>query len=131
MKFDRSKMIEALGRVILRMHYPLEVMLVCVRWYAAYPLSFRHIEEMMIERGVFVDHSTVHRWALKILPVLALVFRRRKRPVGGSWRMDESVSRTQARACGAVLKMGVGLPKPACRSRLQTARCCCVQKAWW
>ena len=37
MKFDRSKMIEALNRVILRMHYPLEVMLVYVCWYAAYP----------------------------------------------------------------------------------------------
>jgi putative transposase len=96
MKFDRSKMIEALGRVIPRMHYPLEVMLVCVRWYAAYPLSFLHIEEMMIERGVFVDPSTVHRWALKILPVLALVFRRRKRPVGGSWRMDK----TYVKVCG-------------------------------
>jgi len=59
------------------------------------------------------------------------VLRRRKLPVGPSWRVDESVSRTQARACDAVLKMGVGLPKPACRSRLQTARCCCVQKAWW
>ncbi len=43
------------------MHYPLEVMLVCVRWYAAYSLSFRQIEEMMAERGVFVDHSTPHR----------------------------------------------------------------------
>ena len=41
------------------------------------------------------------------------------------------VSRTQARACDAVSKMGEGLPKSACRSRLQTARCCCVQKAWW
>ena len=41
------------------------------------------------------------------------------------------VSRTQARACDAVSKMGVGLPKPACRGRLQTARCCCVQKTWW
>ncbi len=71
MKFDRSKMIEALGRVILRMHYPLEVMLVCVRWYAAYPLSFRHIEEMMIERGVFVDHFTVHRWAYMDAPGLS------------------------------------------------------------
>ena len=39
MKFDRTKMIEALRRVVQRMHYPLEVMLVCVRWYAAYPLS--------------------------------------------------------------------------------------------
>jgi len=45
---------------------------------------------MMAERGVFVDHATVHRWSIKILPVLAAVFRRRKRPVGLSWRMDET-----------------------------------------
>jgi transposase-like protein len=83
-------MIGALRKVIKRMHYPLEVMLVCVRWYAAYPLSLRHIEEMMAERGVSVDHATVHRWAIKILPVLASVFRRHKRPVGASWRMDET-----------------------------------------
>jgi hypothetical protein len=57
-----------LRKVIERLHYPLEVMLVCVRWYAAYPLSLRNLEEMMAERGVIVDHATVHRWALKILP---------------------------------------------------------------
>ena len=90
MNFDRTKMLEALSRVVQRMHYPLEVMLVCVRWYAAYPLSFRNIEEMMAERGVFVDHSTLHRWSIKMLPVLAVVFRRRKGPVGQSWRMDET-----------------------------------------
>ena len=90
MNFDRTKMIEALPRVIHRMHYPLEVMLVCVRWYPAYPLSFRNIEEMMTERGVFVDHSTLHRWSMKMLPVLAMAFRRRKLPVGNSWRMDET-----------------------------------------
>ena len=83
-------MTSELRKVLKRLHYPLEVMLVCARWYAAYPLSLRHIEEMMHERGVFVDHLTVHRWALKILPVLALVFRRRKRPVGTSWRLDET-----------------------------------------
>jgi putative transposase len=83
-------MIESLRKVIKRMHYPLEVMLVCVRWYAAYPLSLRHIEEMMAERGVLVDHATVHRWSIKILPILAAVFRRRKRPAGLSWRMDET-----------------------------------------
>ena len=59
-------------------------MLVCVRWYAAYPLSLRHLEEMMAERGVLVDHATVHRWALKMLPVLSKVFRRRKHQVGRS-----------------------------------------------
>jgi putative transposase len=82
-------MIEALRKVIKRMHYPLEVMLTCVRWYAAYPLSLRHIEEMMAERGVFVGHATIHRWALKIMPALVRVFRDRKRSVGRSWRMDE------------------------------------------
>jgi putative transposase len=82
------EMIGELRKVLKRPHYPLEVMLVCARWYAAYPLSFRHLEEMMRERGVFVDHSTVHRWPLKILPILALIFRSRKRSVGSSWRMD-------------------------------------------
>jgi putative transposase len=85
-----------LRKVLKRLHYPLDVVLLCVRWYAAYPLSLRNLEEMMAERGVIVDHATVHRWALKILPVLAAVFRRRKRPVGSSWRVDESVSRAQA-----------------------------------
>jgi transposase-like protein len=79
--------------VLKRLHYPRDVMLLCVRWYAAYPLSVLNLEEMMAERGVEVDHSTVHRWALKILSVLAKVLRRRKRPVGRSWRMDETYIR--------------------------------------
>ncbi|CAE6820370.1 hypothetical protein R69746_06027 [Paraburkholderia aspalathi] len=127
----KQKLNPAVAKVLKRLHYPLDVILLCVRWYVAYPLSLRHLEQMMAERGISVDHSTVHRWALKLLPVLEKAFRRCKRAVGRSWRMDESVSRTQAKACGAVLKMGVGLPKSACRGRLQTARCCCVQKAWW
>jgi putative transposase len=90
MSFDRTKTLEALRRVVQRLHYPLEVMLVGVRWYAAYPLRFRNIEEMMAERGVFVDHSALHRWSIKMLPVLATVFRRRKHPVGRSWRMDKT-----------------------------------------
>ena len=73
-------MIQELRKVIRRLHYLLEVMLVWVGWYAAYPLSLRHIEEMTAERGVSVDHATVHRWSIKILLVLATVFRRRKRP---------------------------------------------------
>jgi putative transposase len=120
----------AVAKVLKRLHYPLDVMLTCVRWYVAYPLSLRHLEEMMAERGISVDHSTVHRWALKLLPVLEKAFRGCKQAVGRSWRMDESVSRTQAKACGAVLKMGVGLPKSACRSRYQTAQCGCIQKMW-
>ena len=88
--FRKSSINSAVRKVLIRFHYPLEVMLRCVRWYVAYPLCLRHIEEMMQERGVFVGHSTVHRWAARMLPVLVAVFRRRKRPVGRSWRMDES-----------------------------------------
>ena len=80
--FPKSLIHSALNKVLQRLHYPLEVMLTCVRWYVAYPLSLRHIEELMHQRGVFVNHSTVHRWAIKMLPVLAAVFRRCKRPVG-------------------------------------------------
>jgi putative transposase len=85
----------AVARVLKRLHYPLDVILTCVRWYVAYPLSLRHLEEMMAERGVSVDHSTVHRWAIKLLPVLEKAFRHRKRPVGKSWRMDETYIRVK------------------------------------
>src|ERR1700761_7440348 len=85
----------AVAKVLKRLHYPLGGMLVCVRWYVAYPLSLRNLEEMMAERGISVDHSTVHRWALKLLPVLEKAFRRRKLPVGKSWRMDETYIRVK------------------------------------
>jgi putative transposase len=80
----------ALARVFKRLHYPLDVMLMCVRWYVAYGLSLRNLEEMMAERGIDVEHSTVHRWAIRLLPILEKAFRRRKRPVGKSWRVDET-----------------------------------------
>ncbi|MDO8767628.1 MAG: IS6 family transposase [Burkholderiaceae bacterium] len=70
--------------------FPIDVILVCIRWYAAYPLSYRHLEEMMEERGVFVDHSSINRWAIRFLPLLEKVFRKHKRAVGGCWRMDET-----------------------------------------
>jgi putative transposase len=68
---------------IKRMRFPIDVILVCIRWYAAYPLSYRHLEEMMEERGVCVDHSSINRWAIRFLPFLEKVFRRHStRPCG-------------------------------------------------
>ena len=61
-----------------------------VRWYVAYPLSTRHVEELMEERGVEVDHSTINRWVIKYSPLLEEAFHRRKRQVWLSWRMDET-----------------------------------------
>ena len=68
----------------------MDVILVCIRWYAAYPLSYQHLEEMMQERGVAVDHSSINRWAIRFLPVLEKALRKHKRAVGTSWRMDET-----------------------------------------
>ena len=67
-----------------------EIILWGVRWYVAYPISYRQLEEMMGERGVAVDHSTLNRWVIKFAPEFEKAFRRRQRPVGRSWRVDET-----------------------------------------
>jgi hypothetical protein len=74
-------------------HFEQDIILWGVRWYVAYPISYRKLEEMMEERGVEVDHATLNRWVLKYIPVLEQAFRLRKRPVGTSWRMDETYVR--------------------------------------
>ena len=70
-----------------------EIILWGVRWYVAYPISYRQLEEMMQERGVNVDHATLNRWGIKYAPELEKQFRRRQQPVGKSWRMDETYVR--------------------------------------
>src|SRR4029434_5766227 len=76
-------------------HFPKEVILMGIRWYVAYPLSTRHVEELMAERGVDVDHSTINRWTIKYSPLLEEAFHRRKCPVWVSWRMDETYIKVQ------------------------------------
>ena len=73
-----------------RLHYPIDVIAQCVRWYLAYSLSLRELEEIMAECGIIVDHSTLHRWVIRPVPLLDKVFRRNKRVVGRRWRMDET-----------------------------------------
>ena len=76
-------------------HFPPEVILMGIRWSVAYPLSTRHVEERMEERGVDVDHSPINRWVIKSSPLLAEAFHRRKRHVWVSWRMDETYSKVK------------------------------------
>jgi len=74
-------------------HFPQEIILMGVRWYLAYPLSYRHVEELMEERGVLFDHATIQRWVVKYSPQLEEAFHQRKCPVRVSWRMDETYIR--------------------------------------
>ena len=72
------------------------MILMLVRWYVAYALSYRDIEELAAERGLQVDHSTINRWVVYYSPQLEESFRKRgKRPVGISWRMDETYIKKQ------------------------------------
>jgi putative transposase len=71
-------------------HFEKEIILWGVRWYVASPISYRQLEEMMQERGVSVDHATLNRWVIKYAPEVEKQFRRHQRPVGRSWRLDET-----------------------------------------
>ena len=71
-------------------HYPKFIILQCVRWYVSYALSYRNIEEMMLERGFEIDHATLNRWVLHFAPLLEQKSRHYKRAVHRSWRMDET-----------------------------------------
>jgi putative transposase len=71
-------------------HTEKDVILQSVRWYLAFPLSYRDLEEIMKERGYPVDHSTLNRWVIHYAAKLEKAFHQRKKPVGTRWRMDET-----------------------------------------
>jgi putative transposase len=71
-------------------HFPKDIILIAVRWYVAYPLSYRNIEELMAERNVKVDHSSIQKWVVHYSPKLEASFRKQKKTTGSSWRMDET-----------------------------------------
>jgi putative transposase len=89
-----SQLIE-IDRLFTGHHFDRDVIILCVRWYLRYKLSLRDLVEIMAERGFEVDHSTVHRWALKLLRVLEKAFRPRKRSVGKSWRVGATYIRVK------------------------------------
>ena len=72
-------------------HFEKGLVLLAVRRSVAYALSYRDIEELMAERGINVDHSTINRWVIKYAPLLEKEFsKRHKKRVNSSWRMDET-----------------------------------------
>lgn len=63
-------------------HHHQDIILQCVRWYVAYSLSCRDLEELMQERGHTVDHSTIQRWVVFYAPRIEKVFRQKKKQTG-------------------------------------------------
>ena len=69
-------------------HYKSDIILLCVRWYLRHPLSYRDLEEMMAERGLSLDHTTIYRWVLKYTPELDKRCRPYLIQTNDSWRVD-------------------------------------------
>ena len=70
--------------------FPPDVIVVAVRWYLRFGLSYRDVEELLIERGVEVDHVTVYRWVQRFAPLLAEAARPCRHRVGDRWQVDET-----------------------------------------
>jgi hypothetical protein len=65
-------------------HFQADIMLLCVRWYVRYALSCRDLEEMMLERGLSVDHTTIYRWVQRYVPELEKRIRPHLKPCNDS-----------------------------------------------
>ena len=79
--------------IFKRRRFPVEIILLCVRWYCKYGISYRDLAEMMQERGVEVDPSTIFRWVQRYAPELEKRVRRYQGHRPGSWRVDETYVR--------------------------------------
>ena len=74
-------------------HFHDQIILLCVRWYLGYCPTLRDLEELMAERGLRLDHSTIGRWVLRYAPELHKKVRREVRLPNRSWRVDETYIR--------------------------------------
>jgi putative transposase len=70
--------------------FPKEIILQAVYFKLRFSLSYRDVEELLSIRGVTVDHATIQRWVYKFTPLIEKTFRKRKKAVGNSWRLDET-----------------------------------------
>ena len=67
-----------------------DVIILCVRWYLKYNLSYRDLHQMMLERGIEVSHTTIYRWVIEYTPILELQIRKHLKMTNDSWRLDET-----------------------------------------
>jgi transposase-like protein len=74
-------------------HFEDEIIILCVRWYLRYSLSYRDLEEMMAERGLSLEHAAIWRWVQRYAPIMNQRIRRELRRRNGSWRVDETYIR--------------------------------------
>ena len=80
-------------------HFGSQIILLCVRWYLKYPLSYRNLVEMMAERGLTISHTTILRWVLQYSPIINRRIRKHLKPTNDSWRVDETYIKISGKWC--------------------------------
>jgi transposase-like protein len=90
MRTRRPRPAPAMRSAFAGFRFPSDVIVVAVRWYLRFGLSYREVEELLAERGVEVDHVTVYRWVQRFTPLLAEAARPCRHAVGGRWFVDET-----------------------------------------
>jgi len=80
-------------------HFESEIILLCVRWYLKYPLSYRNLVEIMAERGLSVSHTTIMRWVQQYSSIINRRVRKYLHPTNDSWRVDETYIRIKGKWC--------------------------------
>src|SRR5437762_14339212 len=76
--------------IYAKRQFDTEIIVLCVRWYITYRLSYRDLVEMMTERGVIVSRTTIMRWVIRYVPEFEKRWNRFARSIGSSWRVDET-----------------------------------------
>ena len=78
-------------------HFEPAVITCAVGWYLRFSLSYRNVEELLTERGLSADHTTIWRWVQRYAPELSKRCRRELKPTNGSWRVDETYIRVKGK----------------------------------
>ena len=76
--------------IYVKRQFDTEIIVLCVRWYITYRLSYRDLVAMMAERGVIISHTTIMRWVIRYVPEFEKRWNRFARSIGSSWRADET-----------------------------------------
>jgi transposase-like protein len=97
MRIRRSRPGPVLQSSFAGFRFPSDVIVLAVRWYLRFGLSYRDVEELLAERGVEVDHVTVYRWVLRFTPLLADAARPCRHLVGDRWFVDETYVKVAGR----------------------------------
>src|SRR5665647_207316 len=80
-------------------HFESYIILLCVRWYLKYPLSYRNLSEMMAERGLTISHTTILRWVQEYSPIINRRISKYLKPTNDSWRVDETYIKINGKWC--------------------------------